>query len=169
PSMTGPGRFLLLNELHDLGETGWDDPGIERLWRYNLHYFDDLNAEGAPDRAGWHRDLILRWIGDNPPGRGSGWEPYPLSLRMVNWIKWHLAGNELPPAALHSLAVQARWLMRRLEFHLLGNHLFANAKALVFAGCFFRGDEADAWLARGLAILRREVPEQILADGGQFE
>ena len=31
---------------------------------------------------------------------------------------------------MDSLAVQARWLVHRLEWHLLGNHLLANAKAL---------------------------------------
>ncbi len=105
----------------------------------------------------------------NTPGVGTGWEPYPTSLRIVNWIKWALAGNVLPETCVHSLAVQARWLTKRLEVYLLGNHLFVNAKALVFAGLFFDGPEADAWLARGLVILAREVPEQILADGGHFE
>jgi uncharacterized heparinase superfamily protein len=88
---------------------------------------------------------------------------------MVNWIKWTLSGNRLSSGALHSLAVQARYLARRLEFHLLGNHLFANAKALVFAGCFFAGDEAAAWRQLGMNILSREIPEQVLADGGHFE
>ena len=72
-------------------------------------------------------------------------------------------------SALHSLAVQTRWLAQRLERHLLGNHLFANAKALVFAGLFFEGDEADAWLAAGLAIIAAQLPEQVLPDGGHFE
>ena len=106
---------------------------------------------------------------ENPPARGTGWEPYPISLRVVNWIKWVLAGNELPPACLQSLAVQLRWLHDRLEYYLFGNHLFVNAKALVFGGCFFSGAEADRWLACGLEILRREIPEQILPDGAQFE
>ena len=65
--------------------------------------------------------------------------------------------------------VQTRWLTRRLEWHILGNHLFVNAKALVFSGLFFEGPEAQKWLAQGLKILTREVPEQILSDGGQFE
>ncbi len=56
-----------------------------------------------------------------------------------------------------------------LEYHLLGNHLFANAKALVFLGAFFEGQEADTWLQTGLSILDRELDEQILADGGHFE
>jgi len=168
-SLAGAERFRLLNEVHDLADCGWDGPGPEKLWRYNQHYFDDLNAQDADARQDWHRALLSRWARDNPPARGVGWEPYPTSLRIVNWVKWALAGHTLPPEYLESLAVQSRWLARRLEIHLLGNHLFANAKALVFAGLFFQGPEAQAWLERGMGILAREVPEQILPDGGHFE
>lgn len=167
--MFGPDEFRLLNETHSVSESGWDDPSIAKLWRFNLHYFDDLNSEGAASRLSWHAALIARWIDENPFGKGSGWEPYPTSLRIVNWIKWARAGNGLTDEALRSLAVQTRWLTRRLEYRLLGNHLFANAKALFFAGCFFSGKEAEAWLDRGLRILSREIPEQVLADGGHFE
>lgn len=147
----------------------WNDPAREKLWLYNLHYFDDLNAVAAAERTAWHRALTARWVAENPPGVGNGWEPYPSSLRIVNWIKWGLAGHELDAAWVDSLAVQARWLRRHIEWHLLGNHLFVNAKALVFAGLFFAGDEAAEWLALGLRILGREVPEQVLPDGGHFE
>lgn len=168
-SLFGSDAFRFLNETRRLGDVGWDHPDVDKLWRYNLHYFDDLTAEGCGSRRTQHRPLISRWIADNPPGCGTGWEPYPTSLRLVNWIKWALAGNALPPDAVLSLAVQARWLRTRLEYHLLGNHLFANAKALVFAGCFFSGPEGVSWFERGMAILARQIPEQILADGGQFE
>jgi uncharacterized heparinase superfamily protein len=87
----------------------------------------------------------------------------------VNWIAWALAGHPLDDATLLSLAVQVRHLRATLEFHLLGNHLFANAKALVFAGCFFSGPEADKWLRSGLDLLDAELREQILDDGGHFE
>lgn len=170
PSMLAPGMFRFLNEDGALPPgSDWSSAHRSRLWLYNLHYFDDLNAAAAPERVQWHRDLVTRWVAENAPGAGVGWDPYPTSLRIVNWIKWEWAGNVLPPAARQSLAVQARWLRARLETHLLGNHLFANAKALVFAGCYFDGPEADLWLARGMAILRKEVPEQILPDGGHFE
>lgn len=147
----------------------WNRADWSKLWLYNLHYFDDLNAEDAALRVAWHRALMARWIAENPPAAGNGWEPYPLSLRLVNWVKWAAAGNALESDAVQSLAVQARWLMGRLEWHLLGNHLLANAKALVFAGTFFAGAEADEWRQKGLAILRLEHAEQILADGGHFE
>jgi uncharacterized heparinase superfamily protein len=166
--MTGAQSFRFLNEDGTLTE-GWDNPARAKLWRYNLHYFDDLNAENAADRRTWHIDLVERWIAENIPGQGTGWEPYPTSLRIVNWVKWALAGNALSAAATQSLAVQTRWLMRRLEWHILGNHLFANAKALIFAGLYFKGVEAEDWLAKGSNILLEQLPEQILADGGQFE
>lgn len=168
-SLLAPDLFRFLNENGSLTNLGWDNPDRSKLWRYNQHYFDDLNAHRAGSRSEWHLALIAKWINSNPPVRGSGWEPYPTSLRIVNWIKWVLAGNSLPDPAITSLAVQARWLTQRLERHLLGNHLFANAKALVFAGLFFDGPEADKWLSLGLKILRRQIPEQILSDGGQFE
>ncbi len=169
-SLLHPWVFRFLNEEHALvGHTVWDDPTLSKLWRYNLHYFDDLNAEGAAARSVWHRMLIGRWVLENPPGQGTGWEPYPTSLRIVNWIKWTLAGNLLETEWRQSLAVQVRWLAKRLEVHLLGNHLFTNAKALIYAGLFFEGQEAADWLEKGMAILAREVPEQILPDGGHFE
>jgi len=168
--LLGSHTFHFLNQTRTLVDPGdWNAPDIDKLWLYNLHYFDDLNATDAGKRQTWHCSLIDRWIAENPPGYGNGWEPYPLSLRIVNWIKWALAGHLLEQSWLHSLAVQVRFLRRRLEYHLLGNHLFTNAKALVFAGLFFQGQEADEWLDTGLALLRREVPEQVLADGGHFE
>ena len=166
-------RFLNVTGSLQVAED-WDDPARLRLWRYHLHYFDDLNAERADARSDWHRALVARWVRENRPGAGTGWEPYPTSLRIVNWIQWAMAGQGLGASgldaqALDSLAVQARWLRTRLENHLLGNHLWTNAKALIFAGVFFVGAEADRWLHKGLAILERELVEQILPDGGHFE
>lgn len=169
PSMTGPADFIFLNVSGSLDREGWDDPALPKLWRYNQHYFDDLNAQEAAERRKWHDSFIERWIGDNTPGKGSGWEPYPTSIRIVNWIKMALSGHDLSSEAVHSLAVQARWLRNRLEWHLLGNHLFVNAKALMFAGLFFEGPETQGWRRTAARILSKEIPEQILPDGGQFE
>jgi len=163
-------KIVFLNEEGNLSvQTCWNDPSKKKLWLYNLHYFDDLNAADASDRVIWHRALIQRWIAENPPTKGNGWEPYPLSLRIVNWIKWAQQGNELDSAWLDSLAMQVRYLRKRLEYHLLGNHLFANAKALIFAGLYFSGDEADKWVTKGVSMLTKELPEQVLDDGGHFE
>ena len=104
-------RLRFLNEEHDAqSRADWNHPARSKLWLYNLHYFDDLNADGYVSRRDWHQLLIERWVRENDPGCGVGWEPYPISLRVVNWIKWALAGNALSAAALHSLAVQTRYL-----------------------------------------------------------
>lgn len=170
PTMTGPASFQFLNQPGQLdAATSWNNTAQTKLWLYNLHYFDDLNAVSAHQRAAWHRDLIQRWLKENPPHHGNGWEPYPLSLRIVNWIKWALAGNTLTPQATASLSLQSASLAGQIEWHLLGNHLAANAKALIFAGCFFDGAAAQHWLQQGLRIYERELSEQILPDGGHFE
>jgi uncharacterized heparinase superfamily protein len=152
-----------------LSEVGWDGSPPDKLWRYNQHYFDDLSAERAADRRDWHASLIATWIAGNAPGKGVGWDPYPTSLRIVNWIKWAAQGNVLPAEAIASLAIQVRWLADRLEFHLLGNHLLSNAKALTFAGLFFEGSESASWLRRGLSLVNELLNEHVLSDGGHFE
>jgi uncharacterized heparinase superfamily protein len=169
-SLIGPTCIRLLNQEGGFATPAdWNDPARDALWLYNLHYFDDLNAPCSASRADWHRAMLARWIAENPPGGGIGWDPYPTSLRIVNWIKWALGGAVLEPSWLASLAVQARWLEDRIEWRLLGNHLLANAKALIFAGAFFEGVEAERWLAKGLGLYRAQMAEQILADGGHFE
>lgn len=170
PSLVGQWQFRFLNHTHTLPvQGGWNDTSQEKLWLYNLHYFDDLNAAHAPERLAWHTELLERWLLENPPAKGNGWEPYPTSLRIVNWVKWLQAGNQPVPGMVTSLAMQAHWLRQKLERHLLGNHLFANAKALVFAALYFSVPKAGAWLATGLNIIAHELPEQVLADGGNFE
>lgn len=168
--ITGNDRCRFLNKERVIeSSVVWNDKSIDLLWLYNLHYFDDLTAVGADERTSIHHQLIKRWINENPKGIGVGWQPFPLSMRIVNWIKWGLANRELDEQFLHSLVCQIRHLRRRLEYHLLGNHLFENAKALIFAGVFFEGMEADRWLSKGRSLLIREISEQVLSDGGHFE
>jgi uncharacterized heparinase superfamily protein len=147
----------------------WNSNGQDKLWLYNLHYFDDLNAVNSEQRADRHCDLIQRWINENPPGFKYGWEPYPSSLRIVNWIKWSLLGADIKQDWHDSLATQVRYLSQNLEYHILGNHLFANAKALIYAGLYFQGTEAEKWYKTGIKIFNKELQEQVLPDGGNFE
>jgi uncharacterized heparinase superfamily protein len=161
-------RFL--NEDGEIREPWqWNDPSKPKLWLYNLHYFDDLAALADKAKNAIQRELMARWIAENSAGEGNGWEPYPTSLRIANWIKWALAGNAVDAGWLDSLAQQARWLAQKLEWHLLGNHLLANAKALVMAGLYFEGAEAECWLTAGISIYESQLKEQILVDGAHFE
>ncbi len=155
-SQTGPTRFRFLNQERDVRT--WNDPGIPKLWLYNLHYFDHPKPE-----------LMERWVRENPVGAGPGWEPYPIALRAVNWMKWALAGGCFNNLLRESLATQVAYLSGSLESHLSANHLFADLVALTMAGLFFEGSVADLWLETGTTLLRREISEQILPDGGHYE
>lgn len=166
----GDWQVRFLNETGSVASAAhWNDHTKPKLWLYNLHYFDDLSGPIDAKHRQSQRDLIRRWIAENPIGHGNGWEPYPISLRIVNWIKWASAGGPFDSDMQQSLIRQVRYLALHIEWHLLGNHLFANAKALVFAGLYFEGAEANRWLARGRDILAKQLPEQILPDGGHFE
>jgi len=159
-------RFLGDELVVDSPEA-WNKPGKPKLFLYNVHYFDDLNADNCESRTDVHDKLIEQWIAENPAPVGNGWEPYPLSLRIVNWVQYFSRRGHVPQHWLDSLATQATYLSRRLEYHLLGNHLFANAKALIFAGSYL--DKHDKLLQVGLDILDKQLPEQVLSDGAHFE
>ena len=114
-SVTKSKVFRFLNTEGSLENIGWNGPQKDKLWRYNQHYFDDLNAILSDTRLIWHKELIEIWITENPPGEGVGWDPYPTSLRIVNWVKWYMRYPSVTTSFLQSLAIQARWLEKRLE------------------------------------------------------
>ena len=168
-SFSEDGTFNFLNLESNLFDCGWNDSSLPLLWRFNQHYHDDLNADLSPTVQKRHSLLTYHWIEKNGIGSNPGWHPYPTSLRIVNWIKWCIRTNGCNEKVSCSLALQARWLRKNIEWHIMGNHVFANAKALVYAGLFFDGIEANDWLATGMKILLKECNEQILPDGGHFE
>lgn len=169
-SHLAPGVFEFLGERGQVNSAAdWNSRTKAKLWLYNLHYFDDLNSQGSDERSDLHAWLINQWIRDNPPMAGNGWEPYPLALRIVNLVKWFARTGDVPQEWIDSLARQVQALYAQEERHLLANHLFVDGKAMVFAGAFFEGEVGERWLSRGLKILDDEMPEQFLADGGNFE
>lgn len=168
--MLEPTTFKFLNQTRTVQfPLDWNNKAYTALWLYNLHYFDDLMADGATERRQWHQALVTQWIADNPVGAGAGWDSYPTSLRIVNWTKWYLSGHVTLPGFLESLAMQSSWLSKRVEYHLQANHLWANAKALLFAEVLFEGEEAKRWRGKGERLLREQLDVQILSDGGHFE
>jgi len=142
---------------------GWNDTSLDMLWRYNLHYFDCLAAKNAEDAK-----LVERWIAENLKGSIPGWDPYPTSLRIVNWVKY-LNNNSALPASQrlsieNSLRGQLHWLSNHVEWHIMANHLMANLKALVIGNKWF-GRENAKWMR----LYKAQIAEQILPDGGHFE
>lgn len=157
--------FLNIEKKLNLPED-WNNSSFDKLWLYNLHYFEDLLSKKAHLKHKFHISLINSWIEDNPLKKSVGWEPYPTSLRIVNIIKSWLGGLALDIRVFESLYLQASHLSRFFEKHLLGNHYFSNLKALLFAGVIFQNQK---WIYKAHKGLLNQIPEQILNDGANFE
>ena len=154
--------FTFLNLEHDYA--GWNFTGNGMLWAYNQNYFDWLNQEGMTEKEGCR--WIDKFIEDLPENR-IGLDPYPIALRSINWIKFFC---KYPDAAkkqrLDSLYSQLRLLEKKLEYHLLGNHLLEDAYALYIGASYFK----DAKLLRkAKKLLLSQLKEQILPDGAHYE
>ena len=178
------GKFCFLNQEKQYERSvDWHDPSVSQLYRYHLHYFDYVEdlllwAGAGVNCAAWEAfcKLVSSWISNNNRLQGDGWHPYTVSLRIVNWVNalgyWQkeFRGNQgFSKSFLASLFGQARYLATNLEHDVRGNHLLKNLKGLLWAGKVFEGEEARSWCELALTILRRELAEQVLADGGHFE
>lgn len=176
------GVFTFLNQEQSLGyPPAWNSRAIpSRLWEYNLHYFDWLWTLLGGSEVHWDsaRRGVENWIQENPPRRGaSGWEPYPISLRVINWTLLLFVRHRertrqdaaFAQQLWESLWRQAEWLSRRLETHIQANHLLENVVALAVLGSVFKGSSPDRWLAIAKKFLRAEVTEQIPGDGMHYE
>jgi uncharacterized heparinase superfamily protein len=161
-------NFLGYSRPVEEDPVNWLPREVERVWRYNLHYFEYLLWDSFSDEL--NARLINDWIRNNPMGSEDAWEPCTVSIRIISWIKYfETLQGDVPEAWQKSLVNQANYLTRNLELEILGNHYFKNGKALVFAGAWFAGSVGERFLRKGLAILQPELHEQILADGGHFE
>lgn len=169
------GSLTFQNRIKAVGfPPDWGVKEVPLLWRYNLHYHDFLWSLAFPQA----REVVLHWIEHHRPGRGRvGWDPYPTSLRIANWCAVFLGYNRertlrdnvFATMLWSSVRDQANHLQRRLEWHLRGNHLFENGVALALVGSCFAHPQAVGWLRTGNKLLKRELPEQVLVDGGHFE
>tara|TARA_B100000029_G_scaffold493977_1_gene557112 strand:- start:507 stop:2129 length:1623 start_codon:yes stop_codon:yes gene_type:complete len=165
-------NFRFINQSRTIKlPNDWQAHSFGKLWLYNLHYFDYLYSKDITNEESTDLkiDLLIKWIEGNPIKEGVGWEQYPTSLRIVNWIKW-LNENSIDNDFIdESLAIQTRYLIKKIEFHLSANHLLANAKALIFSGLYFNNPESEKWLKRGIGLLSLELKHQILNDGAHYE
>ena len=155
-------KFIFLNLKHQFGGWNYIDNGM--LWAYNQNYFDWINQEGYSKEDGckW----IDKFVEDLPSNR-IGLDPYPIALRSINWIKFFCWYPEsATKARLDSLYSQLRFLEKKLEYHLLGNHLLEDAYALYIGGAFFKDTRL---LKKAERILLEQLKEQVLPDGAHYE
>ncbi len=176
------GRFTFLNlTVEEGGRVDWRQaPQDDPLWLYELHYGEwSLTLAGAFLVSGDARyrdtliELLNSWIRENPTAGRPGWEPYPLSRRLVAWsrtalalrsdLAWRSFWRERLAPSLHR---QARVLEANLETDLMNNHLLANHRALAWMGLLFPGwPGAERWRRRELPRFWSEMRRQVLPDG----
>lgn len=164
PSYSEPGKFSFLNLTYDFGDTiDWNHKGFRKLWTYNLCYFEYLFQPGLTREQGVK--LLQNFIGALPAIK-DGIEPYPVSLRLVNWVKFCLLHQINDPKILASIAAHIHYLSRHKEHHILGNHLLENALALC-VGYSLTGNEKQ--FSKSYRLLKAQLEEQILPDGAHYE
>jgi len=161
------GTFSFLNRSHsfggDAGRIDWEFSEFGKLWSYNLNYFDVLLQRGVTQELG--TSLIESFLAALHQ-ESVGLEPYPTSLREVNWIKF-LSLHDLQRSTINgTLYAHYTILEHSLEYHLLGNHLLENALSLLFGAFYFK---EQRWFEKSRALLVCELNEQILGDGAHFE
>ena len=141
----------------------WNYHNNGKLWTYNLNYFDYLNQLNLTKESGLNliKDYLI-----NDSFLKDGKEPYPISLRGINWIKF-LSSNQVNDTDVsQKLYNDYQILLNNLEYHLLGNHLLENGFSLLFGAYYFQ-DETIYKIAKKIVVSELEV--QILADGSHFE
>jgi len=149
-------------------------PDRPLLLAFHLHSMEWV--EGLDDDA--FEGVVLDWIAQTEAVVARelrcAWHPFVISLRAVVWMQQAARRRRRLAAAFlgvleRSVAAQIRALESDLELDLGGNHLLKNVKALLWAGAYFDGPEADRWTRRGVAMLANELSEQMLLDGMHFE
>lgn len=156
--------FTFLNLSHQFqSQLNWNFSSYGRLWTYNLNYFDFLLQ---PDMAEQKGLSLIKNYCENIDQIKDGLEPYPVSLRCINWIKFILKFQVQDKQIDRYLWTQLNLLQRNLEYHLMGNHLLENAFALTIGSAYF----IDTKLyKKAHKLLLNELEEQILEDGAHFE
>lgn len=167
----GDSRIELLARSFDLErETDWDSTRHGPLFAYHLHQHDYLRLYAFTPRS-----RALRMVDWTRRHRsGVGWDPHPISLRLLVWGKLLLSPAALALEAaeretlLSSMADQAETLRRGIEVRLQANHLLSNRIALVWAGLLLDHSRSQAWLDQATPLMR-EIEAQIHPDGGHEE
>jgi len=162
----GKEAFIFLNKSYAFNKgIDWDFSLFGKLWTYQLQYFDFLHQENSNEFKEEFYQIIQDFI-EHIPYSATSKEPYPISVRTINWVKYFSIHGIPEEKTLSGMYSQLMMLEDQLEYQHLANHLMENALGLLFGGIFF----GDIRLYRkGRKILLRELPKQILADGAHFE
>lgn len=157
-------RFEFLNrEFLFENFIDWNYLNWGRLWCYNLNYFDFLWVKGHTTTV---KLQMIRDFISHLNHKCVGLDPYCISLRAVNWIKFLLKNSIKDIAIDEALYRQLLILNNTREYHIMGNHLLENGFALLFGAYYFHSRKL---LETATDIILKNLPKQILTDGGHYE
>ncbi len=145
-------------------------PGWLAAW-HGFGWLGDLMSvgPGARDAA---RALVRRWLADNAAWHEIAWRSDVVATRIFAWIVHldEIANREsdrgLRRTILASLAAQLRHLARTAAWETTGAARLRALKGLVGGLVALGGPERR--IARALRALERELPVQVLPDGGHL-
>ncbi|WP_448204388.1 heparinase II/III family protein [Azospirillum sp. sgz302134] len=182
PGDATEGSALLAGMVRLAGQAVAIDPQGVPSWRAGnpawldaLHGFEwmrDLRAVGGDAARRRARALVLSWLDHNGKWNAQTWAPEVLGARIATWIGLHdfycaSADDEFRARIFDSLARQVRHLTRVVPGALDGKALVTAVKGLVYGGFCLPENERTGIDA--LRLLERELPRQILPDGGHVE
>ena len=186
PADSHQGQALLSGEFRFASETIREPRPLSRpkgatlAWREGIDRFDwlnDLRAAGAPGAQAAAIELTRRWLGENLRYREETWRADILAARLRNLLlnSAYLSTNAdagsgdagFRALLMGSLYRQAAHLAGALPDALYGAALLKAVIAVMLAGLMLpRGERL---LVKGRKLFGKELPRQLLADGGHVE
>lgn len=155
-------KFTFLNFSKEF--ISWNDTQYGMLWAYNLNYMDYLLQKDM------QQEVAVKWIDkfiQDLSANSVGKDPYPIALRNINWIKFFsLYPNYVKKERIDCLYSFYKLLTKKIEYHLLGNHLLEDACSLFIGTLFFADSKGFVKYSK---LLLQQIKEQTLEDGMHYE
>ncbi len=164
--------FLPGGQVKTDGGAPFAVPPPSETWAEELHGFSWLrhfSAAGGDAARTYAQTLVAGWIGQAGSWDNLAWRPHVIGRRLTSWVAngaLIIDGSDLiyRSTLLRNMARQARHLARTAAMAPAGEKRLTAALGLAFSGlCLSEGEKR---LAKGLALVCRELDRQILADGG---
>lgn len=141
----------------------------DKLINYYINYFDFINSEKNYKKTQLINNIINKWNIFFLKKKSIIFDQYPLSIRIFNLIKWDLKFRKIDQKTKIIIFKQADFLRKNLEYHLVGNHLITNLKAIIYSSLYFETKNSEKWFNEIIKILELQIDYQILADGCHYE
>ena len=157
-------EFVFLNKSKKTEKVDWNNIDFGKLWCYNLNYFNYINQNQKISEKQikylFNSFYNFTFLNEIP------FDPYPTSLRIINFIKYYSNKNIRNPVIEKILNRDINNLFSKVEYHIQANHLLENAFAFWCAAHCFDNKHLKN---KACSLINKELNEQILNDGAHYE